>query len=79
MQYLFLMSVSLRRGKIRWFDAKKGYGFAEDADQTPVFFHFTAIDKSKQSKLFSSGDEVEFETEIFGDQLRAKIIRLVEI
>ncbi len=73
------MGNSVKRGKIKWFDAKKGYGFAEDDQKTLIFFHFTAIDKDKQSKDFNSGDDVEFETERDGDVLRAKSIRPIEI
>jgi len=47
-------------GKVKWFNAEKGYGFNECADGTDVFVHFTAIQGSGFRTL-NEGEEVTFE------------------
>ncbi len=47
-------------GKVKWFDAKKGYGFIEREDGDDVFVHFSAIQEDGFKSL-EDGDEVEFE------------------
>ena len=50
-----------RRGKIKWFDAKKGYGFitAEDRGED-VFVHFSNI-KADGFVSLIKGDAVSYE------------------
>ena len=47
-------------GRVKWFNAQKGYGFIEREDGDDVFVHFSAI-KSTGFKTLEEGDEVEFE------------------
>ncbi|UJW36384.1 cold-shock protein [Saccharothrix sp. AJ9571] len=48
-------------GKVKWFDADKGYGFIEQDDGGPdVFVHFTKIQASGYRPL-EQGQPVEFE------------------
>ena len=47
-------------GKVKWFDAKKGYGFIEREDGDDVFVHFSAINEDG-FKTLEDGQEVEFE------------------
>lgn len=47
-------------GKVKWFDAKKGYGFIEREDGDDVFVHFSAI-QDDGFKTLEDGEEVEFE------------------
>lgn len=49
-------------GKVKWFNAEKGFGFIESPGQPDVFAHFSAIQGSGFKKL-NEGDEVEFEVE----------------
>lgn len=47
-------------GKVKWFDAQKGYGFIEREDGDDVFVHFSAIE-DEGFKTLDEGAEVEFE------------------
>ena len=53
-------------GKVKWFDAKKGYGFIEREDGDDVFVHFSAIEDDG-FKTLEEGQEVEFEI-VEGDE-----------
>ena len=50
------------RGKVKWFNEKRGFGFIEQEGGKDVFVHFSAI-TSKGFKSLAEGDEVEFEIE----------------
>ncbi len=47
-------------GKVKWFNANKGYGFIITEDGQEVFVHFSAI-KSDGYKTLEEGQEVTFE------------------
>ena len=47
-------------GKVKWFNAEKGYGFIESEDGTDVFVHFSAIN-AEGYKTLDEGMTVEFE------------------
>jgi CspA family cold shock protein len=48
------------QGRVKWFNAEKGYGFIEREDGGDVFVHYTAID-AEGFKTLNEGDVVEFE------------------
>ena len=48
------------KGTVKWFDAKKGFGFISDEEGTDVFVHFSALHMDG-FKVLDEGDEVEFE------------------
>jgi len=48
------------KGKVKWFDNKKGYGFITPEDGKDVFVHHTAI-QGEGYKTLQEGQEVEFE------------------
>lgn len=52
----------MANGKVKWFNAEKGFGFIESAGSPDVFAHFSAIQAQGFKKL-NEGDEVEFEIE----------------
>ncbi len=47
-------------GKVKWFNAEKGYGFIVAEDGKEVFVHFSAI-IADGYKTLNEGDEVTFE------------------
>ncbi|MGL6174036.1 MAG: cold-shock protein CspD [Cellulosilyticaceae bacterium] len=47
-------------GKVKWFNAEKGFGFIERENGDDVFVHFTAI-QTEGFKTLEEGQEVEFE------------------
>jgi CspA family cold shock protein len=51
------------KGKVKWFNGKKGYGFIEREDkEKDVFVHHTAV-ADAGLKYLSEGDELTFEVE----------------
>ena len=50
----------MQQGTVKWFNAKKGYGFISDADGNDVFVHFSALDMDGFKEL-KDGEKVEFE------------------
>ena len=47
-------------GKVKWFNAEKGYGSIEREDGGDVFVHFSAI-QSEGFKTLEEGQAVEFD------------------
>ena len=47
-------------GKVKWFNAEKGYGFIAAEDGTDIFVHYTAI-QGEGFKTLDDGQEVSFE------------------
>lgn len=47
-------------GKVKWFNAEKGYGFITAEDGTDIFVHYSAI-QSDGFKTLDENQEVEFE------------------
>jgi CspA family cold shock protein len=48
------------QGRVKWFDARKGYGFIERDGEEDVFVHFSAIEMDGY-KTLNDGEEVEFD------------------
>ena len=51
---------------VKWFNAKKGYGFISDAEGKDIFVHFSALNMDGFKEL-KDGEAVEFEV-IEGDK-----------
>ena len=47
-------------GKVKWFNAEKGYGFIEREEGGDVFVHFSAI-RADGFKTLEEGQAVEFD------------------
>lgn len=54
------MAERVIKGKVKWFDAQKGYGFIGAEGMKDVFVHFSAIQDDGYKKL-DDGQDVEFQ------------------
>lgn len=50
----------MSKGKVKWFNEAKGYGFIQQADGDDVFVHFSNI-VGDGYRTLNEGEEVEFE------------------
>lgn len=50
----------MARGKVKWFNDTKGFGFIQQESGEDVFVHYTAI-SGEGFKTLKEGQEVEFE------------------
>ncbi|MFD6506374.1 cold shock protein CspC [Bacillus sp. NPDC060175] len=48
------------QGRVKWFNAEKGFGFIEREDGDDVFVHFSAIQQDGYRSL-EEGQQVEFD------------------
>ncbi|MEG1494769.1 MAG: cold shock domain-containing protein [Bacilli bacterium] len=48
------------RGRVKWFNGSKGYGFASYEDRDDIFIHYSAIDYEGY-KTLSEGQLIDFE------------------
>lgn len=48
------------KGTVKWFNAKKGFGFISDETGNDVFVHFSAL-QMDGFKVLDEGEEVEFD------------------
>ena len=50
----------MERGRVKWFNSEKGFGFIEREEGKDVFVHFSALAMDGY-KTLEEGSEVEFE------------------
>ncbi len=60
----------LPSGKIKWFNASKGFGFIEVEGEDDVFVHYSGL-QMEGFKTVDEGDEVDFEISNDGKGPRA--------
>ena len=67
----------MMRGKVKWFNNEKGYGFIEYNDLEDIFVHYSAIKKDGY-KTLKEGDIVDFKLIETGKGLQALDVVEVE-
>lgn len=66
----------MQKGKVKWFDSKKGYGFILNPQEgEDIFVHYSSIVSDNDYKMLSQGMEVDFDMEITEKGLQAKNVR----
>lgn len=64
----------MERGKVKWFNSEKGFGFIEREGGDDVFVHFSAI-QGEGYKSLDEGQEVSFDVEQGGVVRRLQTYR----
>ena len=66
----------MEKGRVKWFNATKGFGFIEREDGSDIFVHYSAIN-SEGFRTLAEGQEVSFDV-VEGDKgLQASNVQLV--
>jgi len=62
------------KGKVKWYNLRKGYGFISGEDDKDVFIHNTDV---PEGTLLKEEDEVEYEVEETDKGLKAVKLELL--
>ena len=65
-----------QKGRVKWFNTSKGFGFIMDEDNTDVFVHYTDIVSDGFKNLYEN-QTVEFDLENSHKGKRAKNVILI--
>jgi len=62
LEFPFFGESAMARGKVKWFNDSRGYGFIARPSGEDVFVHFSSI-RSEGFRTLAEGEEVEFDVE----------------
>ena len=66
-----------KKGRVKWFDPKKGYGFLEPEDWSKdVFIHISEVERSGNSRL-DDGQMVSYDIESKNGKYSAVNLKLI--
>ena len=66
----------MEKGKVKWFNATKGFGFIEREDGSDIFVHYSAIN-AEGFRTLTEGQEVTFDVVEGEKGLQASNVQLV--
>ena len=68
----------MSQGKVKWFNARKGYGFIAGEDGQDIFVHYASI-SSDGYKTLNEGQDVSFDVVKGEKGLRAENVKPVTV
>lgn len=66
----------MARGKVKWFDPKKGFGFVLNEEGVDVFVHYSNIE-GEGFRCLKSGQEVDYTEKLSGKGLQGLDVRIL--
>ncbi|WZL77718.1 cold-shock protein [Eubacteriales bacterium mix99] len=66
----------MEKGKVKWFNATKGFGFIEREDGSDIFVHYSAIN-AEGFRTLTEGQEVTFDVVEGEKGLQASNVQVV--
>ena len=60
LKFIFFGGSIMKKGTVKWFNSKKGYGFISDEEGNDVFVHFSALNMDGYKSL-DEGQAVTFD------------------
>ena len=70
-----MRGLTMPSGKVKWFNAKKGYGFiTDDETQKDIFLHISALEESKL-KILKEEQTISYDIKEEKDKLQAVNIK----
>lgn len=51
----------MAKGKVKWFNATKGFGFISTEEGEDVFVHYSALDDNGDFRTLDEGQDVQFD------------------
>lgn len=64
------------KGKVKWFNSEKGFGFIVNEDKQDIFVHYSQIMKNGY-KTLEEGQDVEFDLIKSSKGLQAQKVQLI--
>ena len=70
-----MRGITMPSGKLKWFNAKKGYGFiTDDETKKDIFLHVSALEKSKL-RVLKEDQKIHYDIKEEKDKLQAVNIK----